>query len=161
MLPNFTPDWVVVLHTGTEAKGSLGSTHMVLSLYVVNPSASVPHIIFIFLSFCPLFCLCLPHHQQFPNLIQVQSSLLPPSLHHLLSWTPLCLQTQLQFWTSWDILVYSACCSDRLCHRWTLPYNLCIVLWLHPHNAEVHPVVETPQGLALLGGHRPRLWAKL
>ena len=171
MAPKLTHNRVVVFHPGEEAMVPLGSVHMVFNCSIVNPSTSVPHIVSIFQHFCPLRCLRRPccHLRS----LQVQYTLLPPSLVHQRSWSPLRLQTQIQYRTSHNIFgcsvleegdvrlhLLQACRRHRLLQQWILPYPLYIETWLYPSHIAGHPVLETSQGSANPGGHNPQLQDK-
>ena len=69
---------------------------MLLSFYVVNPSASVPSLVPIFQSFRPIIPLLRPC--RLPRSLQVQSSLIPPSLGHPRSWLPLHIVQVAIYW---------------------------------------------------------------
>ena len=143
---------------------------MVLSCYIVNPSSSLSRLIFIFRPFPMLLCLCCPYHLGHPRSLEVQPSLLPLPLGHPHSWPPFCLQSNLQYRKSHNILGYSVLVAEKLRlhilrdHRrhilrqqWILQYFLSVAPGLHPHPPAGHSVVDTTQGLDDPGGNHPCL----
>ena len=171
MFPNITNNLVVVFHPGAEDKRPLGSVPMVLSFYVVNLSASVPCLVYIFQTFCPLLCLCRPCRH--PLSLQSQYSILPPSLGHLLSWffsasshrsnivwvviywDVFFLQKSTWFSTSSRTSPVATSTNGGYSH-----VSVFFVPLFHPCQTAGYPVVEKPQGSSDTVGCNPHLWAK-
>ena len=169
MIPKLTHNKPVVFHPRAEATGPTWLIPMLFSCYTVIPHASVSHLVSILWPFRPILFLFCPYHwiQYFKVLLY----LIPPSIGHLRSRSPLLLQTELKYWMSCDILGYSVfeakernlhllqACRNHPIHQHLIPpYTLCIALRLHTRQPTGYPVMETPPWIVQPGGHHLCLW---
>ena len=122
MVPKHTHSQAVVLHPVAEAKGLLGSIHMVISCYV-SPTSLISRLGTHFRLLPTLLCiqlwLLLQFHLHRPRhcrcALHFNTLLLALHPFHPCSWTPLFLQTQLRYRTSHNVLGCVILVAEDVC----------------------------------------------